>query len=215
MPYDKRPSPLNTQCSLLPGLCTAIPSAGNTPSPAVFLSRYRLQPSEAIFLNVFFFFACLLSVFLHRIVNSRRQGHVCLIHYRVAVLRTVPCTEKGLCKYLLNKWIYYPLLLTYPSGLRFSSRMPSPSPSDWFRLPLHELAQPLSCLSYSSPHHAWPLLCPAASPPELGRTWGGGHIVFATVSTVSKMGPDTSRYLNHFSVNEHSSLSLFFNPLLF
>lgn len=162
-----------------------------------------------------FFFACLLSVFLHRIVNSRRQGHVCLIHYRVPVLRTVPCTEKGLCKYLLNKWIYYPLLLTYPSGLRFSSRMPSPSPSDWFRLPLHELAQPLSCLNYSSPHHAWPLLCPAASPPELGRTWGGGHIVFATVSTVSKMGPDTSRYLNHFSVNEHSSLSLFFNPLLF
>lgn len=63
MPYDKRPSPLNTQCSLLPGLCTAIPSAGNTPSPAVFLSRYRLQPSEAIFLNVFFclFAVCLLA----------------------------------------------------------------------------------------------------------------------------------------------------------
>ena len=38
--------------------------------------------------------------------------------------------------------------------------------------------------------------------------------MFAKISAASMLAPDTSRYLNHY-VHEHSSLWLFFNPVLF
>lgn len=98
-------------------------------------------------------------------------------------LRTVPGAERGSVHICWIKMYIITLLITYPSSLRFSPRMPSMPPQDWFRL---SLPSPWATSTTAPRTVLRPRACPAASP--TGWQWleGRDHIMFASMPAVSK-----------------------------
>ena len=77
-------SPEHTVKSSLWHFAQAVPSAWNISSwlssSLHITTTWSYFPLIIFSFFFFLFFTCLLSVISHRTVNSRRQGHVCLIH---------------------------------------------------------------------------------------------------------------------------------------